>query len=288
MVEPADVETLARQLLATFPREGSVAVALSGGVDSAVVAEAAFLACGTRATAITADSPSVPRRDLADAAALASQIGIQHQVLATLEFENAAYTANDAKRCYHCKSTLYETIRLHPEFAGSWLCSGANIDDTGDYRPGLIAASEREIHHPLILAGIGKAGVRLLAKYWNLSVAEKPASPCLSSRIATGVEVTPERTSRIEAAENYLRELGFSDCRVRLHHGELARVELPRDEISKLFVNDAWQALESYFRTLGFAFVTLDLTGLRSGSMNQLIDLTVRQKTLAELQRNLS
>jgi uncharacterized protein len=204
---------------------GRVVVAFSGGIDSTVVAQAAFLALGDRATAVTADSASVARREIDDAKRLAEQIGIRHLIVPTSEFDNPDYLRNDGTRCYHCKSELYSTIEtLLEQFGDAIVCSGANVDDQGDYRPGLKAASEHRVWHPLIEAGITKSDVRALARHWGLPTWDKPASPCLSSRLAPGVAVTPERTARVEAAEVYLRSLGFRDCRVRLHEGELARV----------------------------------------------------------------
>ena len=177
----------------------SVAVALSGGVDSAVVAKAAYLAVGAKAVAFTADSPSVARRDIQAAREVAALIGIRHEILNTSEFEKPAYRANDGTRCYHCKSELYLQVAARLEqFGLAVVCSGANRDDLGDYRPGLTAAAERGVRHPLIEAGLGKAEVRGVAREWGLPVWDKPASPCLSSRLAPGVEATPERVARVE------------------------------------------------------------------------------------------
>src|ERR1051326_5166674 len=207
---------------------GRVAVAFSGGIDSTVVAKAAHLALGANAVAVTADSASVARREIEDARALAKQIGIRHVVIATQEFADPDYVRNDGTRCYHCKSELYDRVEeLLPELGVDVICSGANLDDRGDYRPGLTAAAEHHVRHPLQEAGCTKADVRAIARSWDLPTWDKPASPCLSSRLAPGVQVTPERTQRVEAAESLLHELGFRDCRVRLHEGELARIEIP-------------------------------------------------------------
>ena len=200
-----------------------VVVAFSGGIDSTVVAKAAHLALGDRATAVTADSASVPRAEIEDARRLAQQIGIAHRIVKTEEFESPDYLRNDGSRCYHCKSELYTRIEsILPELGDPIVCSGANLDDQGDYRPGLTAASEHAVRHPLQEAGFTKAHVRELARSWDLPTWDKPASPCLSSRLAPGVPVTTERTARVEAAELYLRSLGFRECRVRLHQDELA------------------------------------------------------------------
>jgi uncharacterized protein len=256
-----------------------VAVAFSGGIDSTVVAKAAYLALGHRAVAVTADSPSVARSELEDARRLAALIGIRHEVIRTEEFDNPDYQKNDGSRCYHCKSELYDQILARlPALGVGVICSGANLDDLGDYRPGLTAAAERHVRHPLQVAGFTKADVRSLAKAWNLPTWDKPASPCLSSRLAPGLAATAERTARIEAAEAYLKELGLRDCRVRLHEGELARIEVPVADIARLANPEVRTELARRFRELGFKFVTLDLEGFRSGSLNELVGLEIKAR----------
>jgi uncharacterized protein len=252
----------------------SVAVAFSGGIDSTVVAQAAHLALGERAVAVTADSPSVPRAEVAEARELARRIGIRHHVVATDEFADPDYVRNDGSRCYHCKSELYSTIEgLLPELGVKVICSGANLDDRGDYRPGLTAAAEHAVRHPLQEAGFTKADVRALALAWGLPTWDKPASPCLSSRLAPGVEVTHERTARVEAAEVYLHQLGLRELRVRLHEGELARIEVPLEALPRLVEPGVRERLVEHLKGLGFRFVSLDLEGFRSGSLNTLVSL---------------
>ena len=259
----------------------SVAVAFSGGIDSTVVAKAAFVALGAKAVAVTADSASVPRAELEDAKRLAREIGIRHRIVATEEFGDPDYIRNDGTRCYFCKSELYSRIEvLLPELGVKVICSGANLDDRGDYRPGLKAAAEHAVRHPLQEAGCTKADVRALARAWELPTWDKPASPCLSSRLAPGVEVTHERTGRVEAAEVYLRSLGYRECRVRLHPGELARVEVPAAELARLADPAVRAELVQRLKELGFQYVTLDLEGFRSGSLNALV--SVESKRLFE------
>lgn len=266
------------RLLAALAEWGGVAVAFSGGIDSTVVAKAALLALGDRAVAVTADSGSVARAELEDARRLAALIGIRHVVVQTQEFDNPDYLKNDGTRCYHCKTELYSTVeRILPDLGVSVVASGANLDDLGDYRPGLIAAAEHAVRHPLQVAGFTKADVRALALHWGLPTWDKPASPCLSSRLAPGLAVTPERTARVEAAEVFLRGLGLRECRVRHHEGDLARVEVPAAEIARFAVDPVRTELTREFRRLGFKFVTIDLDGFRSGSLNDLVPLDVRR-----------
>lgn len=256
-----------------------IAVAFSGGVDSAVVAKAALLAKGSDAVAVTADSASVPRAELAAAKRLAEIIGIRHVVVSTEEFDNPDYLKNDGRRCYFCKSELYSRIeRLLPELGYPVVVSGANLDDLGDYRPGLTAASEKGVRHPLQEAQLGKDAVRALAKLWSLPVWDKPASPCLSSRIAPGLAVTPERTRRVEQAEAYLKSIGLRDCRVRYHESDMARLEIPLPELAAFAAEPKRSEVTRRLREIGFKFICLDLEGLRSGSMNELINISIRQR----------
>ena len=271
------------RLLAVLAELPGVAVAFSGGIDSTVVAKAAALALGERAVAVTADSPSVPRAELDTARELARLIGIRHVVVPTHEFDNPDYLKNDGTRCYHCKSELYANVeRLLPELGVPVIASGANLDDRGDYRPGLAAAAEHAVRHPLQEAGFTKADVRAVARHWGLPTWDKPAAPCLSSRLAPGLSVTPERTRRVEEAEAYLRSLGLRDCRVRYHEGDLARVEVPLAEVATLAAEPVRGGLTRELRQLGFKFVTLDLDGFRSGSLNDLVPLELKARYQTE------
>ncbi len=267
------------RLLAVLAAMPGVAVAFSGGIDSTVVAKAAALALGSKAVAVTADSASVPRSELATAREIAALIGIRHIVVNTDEFENPDYLKNDGDRCYHCKSELYSRIEvLLPDLGLTIIASGANLDDRGDYRPGLTAAAEHSVRHPLQEAGFTKADVRALALHWELPTWDKPAAPCLSSRLAPGLAVTPERTKRVEVAEAYLRNLGLRECRVRYHEGDLARIEVPLSELANLASEAVREKLAREFRRLGFKFITLDLDGFRSGSLNELVPLELKTR----------
>jgi uncharacterized protein len=256
-------------------------VAFSGGVDSAVVAQAAHDALNDRAIAATADSASLARDELAGATELAKRIGIEHRLVATGEVADPAYLRNDSQRCFHCKSHLFQSLHAMREVRelGWWIITGTNRDDLGDWRPGLVAAEQHGVRSPLAELGIDKAGVRSLAARWQLPVAEKPASPCLASRVAYGVAVTPERLARIEAAEAEMRALGFHRFRVRLHAGELARIEVPIDQLPQLIERPARERLIRKLGDLGFRFVTLDLEGFASGSLNRLIELPAPPST---------
>jgi uncharacterized protein len=275
----AELEAKRDRLLEILRGYDSVAVAFSGGIDSTLVAQAAYMALGDRAVAVTADSPSVARSELEDARRLATQIGIRHRIVVTDEFADADYIRNDGSRCYFCKSELYTRIEsLVSELDVAVVCSGANLDDRGDYRPGLKAAAEHAVRHPLQEAGFTKADVRALARAWGLPTWDKPAAPCLSSRLAPGVAVTAERTGRVEAAEAYLHSLGLRECRVRLHEGELARIEVPAEALAKLAEPAVRDGLVQRLKEVGFQFVTLDLEGFRSGSLNALVNLEIKKR----------
>lgn len=269
------------RLLALLADCGRIAVAFSGGVDSTVVAKAANLACGANAIAFTAVSQSLAAGEREDAEQLARSIGILHRVIETREFANPDYVQNASDRCYHCKSELYTQLeRLAPQLDVDVIVNGANLDDVGDYRPGMKAAGEHRVRSPLIEAGLTKADVRDLARHWGLAVWDKPATPCLSSRIAYGLEVTPERVRRVDRAEQYLRDAtGLRELRVRHEVNDLARIEIPPADLSRLADGRLRERICEELHRLGFKYVTLDLDGFRSGSMNaglQLVQIATR------------
>ena len=250
-------------------------VAYSGGVDSAVVAKIAALVLGERAKAVMAVSPSVATGEVESAKTLAEEIGIDFHLIHTSEMEDPRYLKNDERRCYYCKQGLYLALKeFVREFPHTTIANGTNTDDLGDYRPGLEAARELRVVSPLVEAGLNKQNVRQLAKQWNLSVWDKPATPCLSSRIAYGESVTPERLRMVDQAETYLRSLGFRELRVRYHAGDLARIGIPQGEVSRFATLAEDKKIANRFRDLGFRFVTLDLVGFRSGSLNSLVQIT--------------
>jgi len=254
---------------------GSCAVAFSGGIDSTVVAKAAQVALGGKAVAFTGTSASLASGELEEATRLATLIGIRHEVVATGEFSNPAYVQNASDRCYHCKTELYTQIEgMAERFDVAVVVNGANLDDLGDYRPGMRAAGEHHVESPLAECGFRKDDVRALAAHWELPTWDKPAMPCLSSRVAYGEEVTPERLTMIDQAEQFLREQGLRMLRVRYHKGDVARLEVPLDALAKLCEGGLRETLVARFKALGFKYVTLDLEGFRSGSLNALVNIS--------------
>jgi len=251
---------------------GSVVVAFSGGVDSALLLKVAVLTLGReRVLAVTGRSPSVARAELADAARLAAEIGADHEFLDTHEFEDENYLSNPPDRCYFCKHDLYTRLtRLARQRGFNAVLSGANADDLADFRPGLKAAEQHLVQSPLADCGITKRELREIAAGLALSIHDKPAAPCLSSRVQYGERITPEKLRRIDEAEAYLRALGFRECRVR-HHEALARIEVPAAEVGRFADADLRSKVDAKLRELGYRYVTLDLRGFRSGSMNEVL-----------------
>lgn len=270
---------VAERLVAHIQPLQSCVVAFSGGVDSVVVAKAAYLALGDRALALTGVSASLAEgeREAAEQAALS--IGIAHRVLETREFEDENYLRNAPDRCFHCKTELYQRLQDEAQRLGyQTLLNGANADDLHDFRPGMQAAADFQVRSPLAECGLSKQQVRELARHWELAVWDKPATPCLSSRVAYGLAVTPERLARIDAAEQALRRMGFTTVRVRHHEHELARLEVPLEELPRLCGPETRVRLVAELRAAGFRYVTIDLEGFRSGSFQQLVSLDEVQR----------
>jgi len=250
---------------------GSTLVAYSGGVDSAYLAWEAHRALGSKMLAVIADSPSLARTQLDDATAFAKEQGIPLEIIQTAELERPEYARNDAFRCFHCKDELFVVMENFRQQRGfDSIAYGVNLDDEGDFRPGQQAARQHQVCAPLLEASLAKADIRELAKAAGLRVWDKPASACLSSRIEYGRPVTREALSVIEQGEDSLRRLGFRQFRVR-HHGDIVRIEVAKDELSRALDPAMAAEFTRIFKTLGFKFVTLDLEGFRSGSMNALL-----------------
>ena len=246
---------------------GSVVVAFSAGVDSTLVAATAADVLGERAVAVTGVSPSVPGAEVEEAKELAGRVGIRHVLLGTAEMDRPGYVENTPLRCYHCKTELYSLLEEMAQREGyAWVADGCNVDDLGDHRPGRVAAAEYHVRSPLIEAGLTKDEIRALSKARGLPTWDKPAMACLSSRIPYGTPVTVEALDQIGAAEAFLRGLGLRQLRVR-HHSEVARIEVePRDLPAIL---EQRERIVRRFKNLGYKYVTLDLAGFRSGSMNE-------------------
>lgn len=257
------------RLLDGLRRLESVIVALSGGADSAYLAWAAHAALGERALSATALSPSFSAYDREQVEKFAKQTGVRHEFLETHEVENPLYSANNADRCYYCKDELFAILGWLATARGiAAVAYGQNTDDQHDFRPGHRAAMEHRVLAPLLEAGMSKAEIRELSRRAGLPTWDRPASACLSSRIPYGSEVTPEKLAQVEHGEAILREMGFRQFRVR-HHGELARIEIARDELERALRLEILQAMARRLREAGFHFVTLDLDGYRQGSLNE-------------------
>ena len=272
MLVPPELAAKQAALCERISSLGHLLVAYSGGVDSAYLAWAAHEALGATAMlAVIADSPSLARTHLSDAVAFAQKHGIPLEVIQTAELDRPEYSRNDALRCFHCKDELFTVMEDFRQKRGfDAIAYGVNLDDQGDFRPGQQAARQHHVSAPLLEAGLTKLEIRELARTAGLSIWDKPASACLSSRIEYGRPVTREALLVVEQGEDALRQLGFRQFRVR-HHGDIVRIEVAKDELPRAF--DPAMAAEfiSIFRALGFKFVTLDLEGFRSGSMNTLL-----------------
>jgi pyridinium-3,5-biscarboxylic acid mononucleotide sulfurtransferase len=276
-IEPAKTEVAEklRTLEARLEQLGSLMVAYSGGVDSAFLAATAHHVLGERMLAVLADSASLARRDMEQAAAFAQSIAMPLQVVATEELDREEYARNDANRCFHCKDELFAVMeKLGAKLEFKNIAYGMNADDTRDFRPGQRAAEQHAVLAPLADAGLTKLEVRALAKAAGYPVWDRPAAPCLSSRVEYGRTVTREVLEQVERGEESLRQLGFRELRVR-HHGELARVEIARNELPRALTMEMMDAITTALKQAGFKYVTLDCQGFRSGAMNAVLPAEV-------------
>lgn len=259
------------KLISLFQDMEQALIAYSGGVDSTLVAKIAYDVLGDRALAITAVSPSLLPEELIDAQTQAVQIGIKHELVETHEMDNPDYTANPINRCYFCKSELHDTLKpLAIQRGYPYVIDGVNADDLQDYRPGIQAAKERGGRSPLAEIGVSKTEVREISRSLGLAWWDKPAQPCLSSRFPYGEAITVTKLQRVGRAEIYLRQLGYSNLRVRSQE-DTAKIELPAAEITQFIQQVDLPELVKAFQALGFIYVTLDLEGYRSGKLNQVL-----------------
>jgi len=257
------------QMRAIFAPMRSLIVAFSGGVDSTLVLKVAHDALGKSVLALTTTSPTMPDEDRDSATAMARLIGARHMLVESNELEIPGYAANPLNRCYLCKHNLFTVCEAKAAQLGiEEIVDGLNLDDLHDYRPGMQAASEKRVRHPLVEAEMTKADVRALSRSMGLPTWDRPASPCLSSRFPYGMEITPEGLAKVAAGEKLLHSMGFAVARVR-YHGEVARLELEQSQIARIFEQPIRETIDREFKKIGFRFVAIDLKGFRSGSLNE-------------------
>lgn len=267
----ADLDAKLERLRALLRSMRRTLVAFSGGVDSSFLLRVAAEELGADVVALTTRSPTEVDEDYETAVLLASELGVRHEIIDADELEIPGYAENPINRCFFCKANLYDICRREaPRLGIDHIADGANVDDLGDYRPGLQAADDYEIRHPLVEAGLTKTDIRALSRRFGLPTWDKPSSPCLSSRFPYGTRITRPALDQVAAGEKVLRDLGFRECRVR-YHEKVARIEVPAAEIARLAQDDVRLQVVAALRGLGFAYVTIDLQGFRSGSLNETI-----------------
>ena len=274
MVQAIDQELLNKRvdLVDILSKMDRVIIAYSGGVDSAFLAAVANEVLGNNALSVTAVSPSLAPSELEEAQSLAQDLGLNYRTINTNEIEREDYSANNPDRCFFCKDELYShLIKFCGEENYNFVVNGTNVDDLGDYRPGLDAATQYGVRSPLVEANLEKKDIRVLSREMGLPTWDKPAQACLSSRIPYGTMVTVEALTTIAKAEKYLREKGFKQLRVR-HHENIARIEISADDFDVITSEPLRTEVPSYFKSLGYSYVTLDLEGFRSGSLNEILN----------------
>ena len=268
-----NVEEKLEQLKKTLREMGTVLIAYSGGVDSSFLAVTAHEVLGQNSLAVFASSPVAPPMEKEAAESLAHQFGLRFRIIESNEMANPDFVANPPERCYYCKRELFSELKPIALAEGlKWVADGTNADDLSDYRPGRKASAEAGIRSPLLEVGLTKAEIRQLSRAQGLPTWDRPASPCLASRIPYGTPVTAETLNKIARGEKYLHSLGLRQVRLR-HHGDIARIELDQPDMAKIIKTDIRQGIIEHFKALGYKYVTLDLTGYRTGSLNEVLGI---------------